>query len=184
MRGAVLAARFSSDRNALDALLRVEDLPGGWLQLREWRWRVGFLGKRDSYRRASQAKLIAAARDFELVGTQTRLLVQAVPFVSVEDAQDWLENLWEVPRWRESTALTHDEVEAAPPPTAGEHARALLVNTTHETGPRRTLFCVAWREVQPMAFALQLSAPTEYNLLDAMSMLIQLQRARSPAAGR
>jgi hypothetical protein len=165
--------------------VRVEDLPGGWFQEREWRWRYGFMGKTDFSRRASQAKLIAAARRFELVGTQTWLLVQAVPFPSVEDAQAWLENVWQVPWWRDPTALTQVEAEVEPAPAAaGEHARALVVNTTFETGPRRTLFCVAWREAQPMAFLLQLGAPTEYDRFDAMSMLIKLQRARSSSTGR
>lgn len=177
-RLAILAARLSSDRTALDALLRTEDLPGGWFQLRESRWRVGYTRDSDVARRARRARLVAASRQFELVGTQTWVTVSAVPVANVEDAQNSLENVWEPP-WVDPTALTQADAEVSPPAAAGEHARAFLINTAHETGPRRTVFYVVWHEDQSMVFAIALAAPTEYNLSHAMSMLIEVQRGYS-----
>lgn len=175
-RVAVLAARFSSDRTALDALLRREDLPEGWFQLRERRWRAGFLRDDDADRRARRARLVAVSRQFELVGTQTWVTASAMPAASVEDAQNFLEHAWEYPAF-DRTALTQADAEVSPPPAAGEHARAFLLNTTYETGPRRTFFYVVWHDAQSMVFSIGLSAPTEYDLLDAMSTLVHLQRS-------
>lgn len=186
-RVAVLAAKFSDDRSALDTLLRVEDLPGDWFQRRESRWRVGFADDSDISRRASRAKLAAGRRELELVGTSTILMVQAVPFVSIEDAQALLEHEWKL-RWSWDLALNldvlrQDAIEVAPPATAGEHARALLCNTTYKTGVRFTLFSVYWCGAQPTVFGLKLWAPTEFDVFDTTSTLVQLQRSlasRSP----
>jgi hypothetical protein len=139
------------------------------------------MGERDSSRRASQAKLVGAGRDFELVGTQTWVTVWAAPYVSAEDAQDALD-AWQRP-WLDPNALTQVDIEVAPPAVAGEHARASLVNTTYETAPRHSRVGVAWHDGQAMVYEVRVIAPTEYNLLDAMSTLIKLQRARCQAAG-
>lgn len=175
MRVAILGVRLSSDRTALDALLQGEELPGEWVQRREWRWPVGLTRDSDAARRARRAKLVAAARQFELVGTETWVTVSAVPMASAEDAEYSLETVWEPP-WVHPGALTQADVEVSPPTAAGEHARAFLVNTTHENGPRRTLFYVVWHEAEAVLFAIALAAPTEYDLLAAMSMLIEVQR--------
>lgn len=172
---AFLAGRLSSDRSSLDALIRLEDLPDGWFQNWEKRWRFGLTSTEELARRSRQAKLVGATRCFELVGTGTWVMASAVPFVSVEDAQDWLEiSASQVLSSRDRDALAHAETEVAPPRAAGEHARAVLVNTDYESGPRRTHFFVAWREAQPMVFTLQIKTPTEYDVLDPMTMLIQL----------
>ncbi len=108
-------------------------------------------------------------------------MVRVVPVASVDDAQYSLEHAWDSP-WLDPHAVTQADAEVSPPVAAGEHARAFLINTTYETGPRWTRFDVLWHEGQPLMFHIGLTAPTEYNLRDAMSMLIELQRGASASA--
>lgn len=175
---AVIAARRSQDRSALDLLLRPEDVPEGWYQRRETRARVGFVFDQEFDKRARRAKLITAGRSFAELGTEARLVVQALPAINNDDAHEALSVIWErrSPIWNFSEQ-TIKQVEVTPPGEAGEHARALLVGTTDRQGEWRKL-SVAWVEQMPMLFAIVLKRPAHADLWQLMAELIERQRKR------
>jgi len=175
---AVIAARRSRDRSALDSLLEPGDLPEGWHQRRETRARVGFVFNREFDQRARRAKLVTAGRSFSHPGTNTRLLVQALPAVNLDDAREALSRAWEhrLPIW-ELSERTVQEVEVTPPNEAGEHARALLAATTDRRGDWHSL-SVAWVEQSPMLFAIILKRPANADLWEMLAGLIERQRKR------
>jgi hypothetical protein len=175
---AVIAARGSRDRAALDVLLEVDDLPQGWRQQRQARYRIGFGFNEEWDRRARRNKLVGGSRVFVHPESGGRLVAQAFPTISEEDAVAALTNIWERRFLSLDLNAQHaDEVEVTPPSEAGEHARALLIANAGRTGDSRKLF-VAWAEPAPMFFGVVLTSPAELEFWELMSRLVKRQRER------
>jgi hypothetical protein len=173
-----VALRRSRDRSMLDLLLTIDDLPPGWRQEREVRYRVGLLYNDDWDKRARREKLVGATRTFANSETRSRVAVQAAPWATEEDARSVLAAL---PARRapsfDLNAQTKEETDVTPPPEAGEHARAWLVGTTSRAGTSRKL-TVVWPEQGRVLLGIVCWAPGEVEVYDVMSGLIQCQRQR------
>jgi hypothetical protein len=172
----MVARRASRDRSVLDLLLTIDDLPPGWRQKRQERYRVGLLYDEDWDKRARREKLVGAMRSFVNPETRSRIVVQAAPVVTDEDARSVVTE----GRWNRSPDLkahTTDEAEVSAPPEAGEYATASLVSTTGQAGASRKL-SVMWPEPGPLVLAIVYTAPADVAVYDVMSGLIQRQRQR------
>jgi hypothetical protein len=173
-----LALRGSRDRSMLDLLITVDDLPPGWHQKREARYRVGLFHDDDWDKRARREKLVGATRVFESPQTGSRIAAQAIPLVTDEDVRSMLSAF--PARWLRSSGLkagATQEAEVAPPPEAGENARARLVSTIGQTGASRKL-SVVWPEPGSLLLGIEHTAPPEVEAYDLMSRLIERQRDR------
>jgi hypothetical protein len=153
----ILVLRYSRDRSMLDLLLTIDDLPPGWRQKQEVRYRAGLLGGEDWDKRARRERLVGATRIFVNPETRSRVTVRAVPSATEQDVRSALPA--EAARWvqLDSTTALGDEIEVTPPPEAGEHARAWLISTTSWEGALRTLH-VLWPEPGALLLAVRYSA--------------------------
>jgi hypothetical protein len=167
-----------ADRQSLEILVDVEDMPnGGWSLKRENLWRVGVDARSGAGKRAREAKLIGAHREFTHPDG-SNVIAQVTPFTSHDDALSALEGIWQrLPASWDITAERTDEVEVPPPDAAGDHARALLIGRTSRNGDWRTL-CVSWVEHR-VWFVIRWRSPAEVDLWEPMSVLVEQQRHRS-----
>jgi hypothetical protein len=178
---ATLAARCSPDRRTLDLLLATADLPAGWQQTHELRYRMGYVFREDRDKRARRAKLIASTRTFTNAESGALIRAWAYPQVTQEDARSAVATAFErrihALGSYDLNAKTRDETTVTPPPEAGGHARARLASTTGSNGSWRTL-TVAWADSGPLFLGIACWAPTEVDVWDLMSSLVQRQRER------
>jgi hypothetical protein len=171
----MLAARASRDWGMLDVLLTVEDLPPGWHMSREERFRLGFVHNAERDRRARQAGLVGAAREFVHDETRSRVIAHGSPTVDDDDARSRVAAAWRGSLEEDSPSATRTQTEVTPPTAAGEHARCVLM-TAGMPAAWRTL-SVVWTD-GPIFLGVTYRAPAEVELWELTSVLIERQRKR------
>jgi hypothetical protein len=175
---ALLAARASRDRSALDVLLTVDDLPSGWRKGGETRLRLGFTHNEERDKRARRAKLIGAIRTFVDDESRSQISVLAYPTATEEDARSGVAAVFERRLgFYDLDEQTRDETEVTPPQEAGRHARAKLTSTTGRSGAWRVL-TVVWADSGPLRLGIGYRAPAGVDVWELTSTLIQRQRQR------
>ena len=175
-----LAVCGSRDRNTLGLLIEIDDLPPGWLQQQELRYRVGFVRNEEPDKRARQQKLIGAMRLFTHREARSQALAMVSPAATEEDARARLAHsrLGQIQSVDLNIQAT-DATEVTPPPEAGEYARAFLTTITPSGGASRRKLHVIWVEPgQPIVGSITFTAPAILDVWEVTSALLQRQRQR------
>lgn len=166
----------------LDLLLEIGDLPPGWLQQWERRYRLGFMHNEERDRRARQKRLVGAVRGFSRPGALSNVRVMVAPAATEEDSHARLaagERGGIYYRWSSLMPLTAAVTEVTPPPEAGEHARAFLTAITDTEGASLRTLQVIWVEPgQPMLGAIAFTTPGVLDVWEFTSALLERQRQR------
>jgi Peptidase A4 family len=175
-----LAACGSRDRSSLGLLIEIDDLPPGWLQQQEMRYRLGFIHNEERDKRARQQKLIGAIAVLTHREAHSQVVAMIAPAATEEDAHARLaESRAAQIRSVDSNGQVTDTTEVTPPPEAGQYSRAFLRTINPAGGASRRQLQVIWVEPgQAIVGSITFTAPAILDVWEVTSGLLQRQRER------